>query len=75
MITCLLDAEALGDVAISVDATVSEEWPPTAHLLTVVQIHVNGLSLFFLVGGTIEQLTLWTGNETRSPKLYAMGKS
>ena len=52
--------ETLRKAAIFVYAAIAEEWPPTANLLAVSQVHVYNGALFFGVVGTEKQFALRT---------------
>ncbi len=57
----------LVDISVVLDATVAEEWPPAAHILTVLDVDFCHDAFFFIVAGTVKKLALRTGNETAAP--------
>lgn len=61
--------ESPGDISVVLDATVAEEWPPAAHILTVLDVDFCHDAFFFIVAGTVKKLALRTGNETAAPEL------
>ena len=62
-----------GNISVVLDAAVAEEWPPAAHILAVLQVDIYHQALFFLIAGTVVELTLRTGYETAAPELDALG--
>ena len=66
-----LFAESFEYFAILVDAPVTEERPPSAHIFAVIEVYVDYYALLFVVRRTVEKLSLRSGHKGRTPELDA----
>ena len=68
---CLLIYKSLCYVCICIDAAITQERPPAAYLLRVVDVEFYDDALLIVGRGFVDELSLRSGNEGCSPELYA----